>query len=284
MKKATLAKYLSPAGAPTLTLRSAAPESALAAATSTSVVGGKGQAGVYHRIIGQMPPHSVYVEPFFGNGRVYFSKRPAERNILIDRDPAVIARLGAAGLVHAIRGDALVILPTLALPADAVVYCDPPYLLSTRQGRLYYDFEMSDEQHWKLLKLVLGLPCRVLVSGYPSDLYAEYLKDWRLLRYRVRTRVKTVTECLWCNFPEPDALHDWRFAGKSYRERLYLRRLAKRWLAKLEAMSERKRGYVLNAIAQRQDRRGHLVGDPPAPIPARGSGSPAVAPGPALRL
>ena len=272
MKKATLAKYLG-APAPPLTLRSAAPEPALVATTSTSVVGGKGQAGVYHRIIGQMPPHSVYVEPFFGNGRVFFSKRTAARNILIDKNPAVIARLGAEGLTHAIHGDSLVLLPTLALPADAVVYCDPPYLLSTRQGRLYYDeYEMSDEQHWLLLTIVLGLPCRVLVSGYWSDLYGEYLKDWRLMRYRVRTRGKTVTECLWCNFPEPDELHDWRYAGKTYRERLYLRRLAKRWLSKLDRMTPRKRGYVLNAIGQRQTRR-EGPGDPPAPIPARGSGS-----------
>ena len=213
--------------------------------------------GTYHLIIGQMPPHSVYVEPFFGNGRIFFTKRRAAENYLIDRDDAAIAKVGvASGVpgVHAIVGDALELLPVLEWPADAVIYCDPPYLLSTRQGRSYYEFEMSDEQHWKLLQIVLTLRCRVLVSGYESELYREYLKDWRLIRYRARTRGKTITECLWCNFPEPDELHDWRFAGRNYRERLYLKRLVKRWQAKLDAMPPRKLGYVLNAIVQRHFR------------------------------
>ena len=53
------------------------------------------------------------------------------------------------------------------------------------------------------------------------------------------------------NFPEPEELHDWRFAGNTFRQRLGLKRLAARWLARLDAMPARKRGYVLNAIAQR---------------------------------
>lgn len=57
-----------------------------------------------------------------------------------------------------------------------------------------------------------------------------------------------MTECLWCNFPEPTELHDWRFAGKNFRERTSLKRLATRWLARLEAMAPRKRGYLLNSV------------------------------------
>lgn len=256
MKKSTLAKYLAPAPIPAL--RSEAPDSALVDVRG-SFTGGKGQAGVYHRIIGQMPPHSVYVEAFLGAGRVFHAKRPALVNVLVDLNSAAIAEVGAVAGVRAIVGDALEWLPKLrregALTPNTVLYCDPPFLLGTRQGRFYYDYEMSDEQHRLLLNIVLDLPCRVLLSGYQSDLYAEALKDWRVMRYRVRTRGRTVTECLWCNFPEPDELHDWRYAGRTYRERLYLRRLVKRWLAKLDAMPPRKRGYVLNAIGQRQDRR-----------------------------
>lgn len=40
-----------------------------------SYPGSKGQAGTWQRIIGQMPPHSVYVEPFFGSGQVFWRKR-----------------------------------------------------------------------------------------------------------------------------------------------------------------------------------------------------------------
>jgi DNA adenine methylase len=212
-------------------------------------IGGKGQDGVYQRIIGQMPPHSVYVEAFAGSAAVFHHKRPAAQNLLIDKSPAAIARLGEPAGATVLCGDAVALLPALALPAEAVVYCDPPYLLETRQNRLYYAEEMSDQEHRQLLEVLRGLKCRVLLSGYPSELYGAALRDWRCLSYRCRTRQKTVTECLWMNFPEPDALHDWRYAGRNFRERLALRRLATRWLARLQAMPPRKRGYVLHALA-----------------------------------
>jgi DNA adenine methylase len=222
-----------------------------------SYPGSKAQAGVFHTIIGQQPPHSCYVEPFAGSAQVFHRKRRAERSILIDRNRSCIAKLSAEGLsVNAICADAFKALPLLiaTLPADAVIYCDPPYLLSTRAGRRYYEHELTEAQHKQLLGLLCDAGCRVQVSGYPSELYGAALRDWRCIRYRTRTRGRTVTECLWCNYPEPDELHDWRYAGKNYRERLYLKRLAMRWLAKLDGMSPRKEGYVLHAIAQRQAR------------------------------
>jgi DNA adenine methylase len=217
-----------------------------------SYPGSKAQAGVFQRIIGQMPPHSVYVEPFFGSGQVFWRKRRAESSILIDRSRASIARIGAEAGVNAICADALQCLPALipALPADAVIYCDPPYLLSTRRGRVYYTYEMSDHHHESLLALLQEARCRVLVSGYPSAIYSSALQTWRCITYRTRTRGRTVTECLWCNYPEPDELHDWRYAGQNFRQRLYLKRLAARWLSKLKRMQPRKRGYVLHAIQE----------------------------------
>lgn len=246
--------------------------------------GSKAQAGVFHRIIGQMPPHSVYVEPFAGSAAVFFAKARAESSILIDRSQACIARLSAVGRsagVNVIQGDALEALPALLpeLPADTVIYCDPPYLLSTRRGRVYYAYEMSDQAHGHLLALLKWqAKCRVLISGYPSELYGAVLRDWRCLTYRTRTRGRTVTECLWCNFPEPAELHDWRYAGANFRQRLYLKRLAGRWLAKLDAMPPRKAGYLLHAIAQRQARRE----DPDLAAPDLGMAARAPAPDPPL--
>lgn len=60
--------------------------------------GSKGQAGVWQRIIGQMPPHSIYVEPFFGSGQIFWHKRRAASSILIDRlPPARLPSLVKAG-------------------------------------------------------------------------------------------------------------------------------------------------------------------------------------------
>jgi hypothetical protein len=216
-----------------------------------SYPGSKGQAGTFQRIIGQMPAHSLYVEAFFGSGQVFWRKRPAPASIVIDQVPGLLFKASALPGVIGIPGDAISLLPTLALPAGALVYCDPPYLLETRQGRLYYDYELSTDDHRRLLAMLQGLKCRVMVSHYPCELYGAALQSWRGITYRTRTRGKTVHESLWCNFPEPAELHDWRYAGQSFRERLSLKRLAARWLARLEGMSSRKRGFVLNAIAQR---------------------------------
>jgi len=233
-----------------------------------SYLGSKAQAGVWQRIICQMPAHSFYIEPFFGSGQIYWRKLPAIRNVIIDADAGMIkkfsadprARIGVAGrqplseTTRAIVGDALLELATLkpTLPADAVVYCDPPYVLSTRTSYHRYKFEMTDDQHAALLALVQEMPCHVLISGYPSKLYAQKLKTWRCISYRTRTRGRTLTECLWCNFPEPTELHDWRFIGKNYRERLTLKRFATRFLTRLDAMPALKRNFVLNLVDARR--------------------------------
>lgn len=235
--------------------------------------GSKAQAGVFQRIIGQIPATKLYVEAFFGSGQVFWRMRRAERSIVIDRLPGLIARAGAEAGVSAICGDAISVLPKLALPAEAVVYCDPPYLLSTRKGRIYYEHEMSERAHTSLLTLLKKMRSRVLLSGYPSELYSSQLQDWRCISYKTRTRGRTVTECLWCNFPEPAELHDWIYAGKNFRQRLSLKRLARRWLARLEGMPERKRGYVLHAVHQRWFER-YLPASPrPSPELAFRSGT-----------
>lgn len=53
--------------------------------------GGKGGDGVYQRIICQMPPHEVYIEPFLGGGAVMRHKRPARINIGLDLDATALA-------------------------------------------------------------------------------------------------------------------------------------------------------------------------------------------------
>ena len=231
-----------------------------------SYLGSKGQAGVFQRIIGNMPPHSVYVEPFFGSGKIFWTKFPAADSVIIDADTSKISEaldaindvegLDDISSTRAICGDALTILPKLALPADALIYCDPPYVHSTRTSRHRYRFEMTDEQHTQLLTLLQAMQCRVMISGYPSALYSKMLRGWRCISYRTRTRGRTLTECLWCNFPEPTELHDWRFAGLNHRERVTLKRQAARWTTRIEKMPPLKRGYLLHAIHQSQNRRG----------------------------
>ena len=236
-----------------------------------SYPGSKAQTGVWQRIIGQMPPHSVYVEPFAGSAQVFWRKRRAEFSLLVDRNPKVIAaanaKLGAdaGATVKAVIGNALDWLPEISawLPADAVLYCDPPYMLETRQGRLYYgEFEMTDEDHATLLVALVDVKARVLISGYPHPLYSSQLRGWRCLEYTTMTRGGKRKECLWCNFDEPGELHDWRFAGFNYRQRYHMKRFVTRWFERLDRIGKsnpRRAGYIMHefaaALHQRQERR-----------------------------
>ncbi len=62
----------------------------------TRYPGGKNGAGVWQRLIGMMPPHLAYVEPFLGSGAIWRRKRRAMLNIGIDVD-APTRSLGCGG-------------------------------------------------------------------------------------------------------------------------------------------------------------------------------------------
>lgn len=233
-----------------------------------SYPGSKAQAGVFHRIIGQMPPHSMYIEAPCGTAQVWKRKRAARWSILIDLNKSVLEPITAKHDMYydpfsalwrmpdtgddsltVIRGDAIKLFPAMKLPADALIYCDPPYMLSTRAGRRYYEHEMEDSDHAALLSALVDVKCRVMISHPVTDLYLQQLQGWRCIRYQMMTRGGLKPDAIWMNYPEPSELHDWRYAGRNFRERTSLKRLAARWLAKLHNMPARKRGYVLEAIA-----------------------------------
>ncbi|HEV2692081.1 MAG TPA: hypothetical protein VG347_04225 [Verrucomicrobiae bacterium] len=78
------------------------------------------------------------------------------------------------------------------------------------------------------------------------------MKGWRCISYRTRTRGRTLTECLWLNYPPPTELHDWRFFGGTHRERVTIKRFAARMVNRLEKYPPLKRNFVLNLINSRQ--------------------------------
>lgn len=113
-----------------------------------SFPGGKSGAGVYQTIINHMPPHSVYIEAFLGGGAILRHKRPARRNIGIDRDADALRAFADRDDLEAVHGDALAFLAGFPFVGDELVYCDPPYLFETRSsGRGIYDYELGDDQH-----------------------------------------------------------------------------------------------------------------------------------------
>lgn len=218
--------------------------------------GGKSQSGSYQKIINQIPPHRVYIEPFAGGGAVLLKKRPALVNIVLDVDSRAIVDLaenvGASctpGYTF-ICGDAISFLGSYDFKGDEFVYLDPPYLFETRKSKTRYVYEFGDvEQHEALLSLLLRLPCKVAISGYLSSLYSSMLATWRVISWRVLTRGHTwATEYLWMNYSEPAQLHDYRYLGDNYREREKLAKMRRRWLARLERMPVIERYMLLSAL------------------------------------
>ena len=216
-------------------------------------------------IIQYMPPHTTYLEPFFGSGAVFFNKKPSKVETINDIDGKVVnlfrvireqpeelarlieftpwardeyyasfertgepledarrflvrcsqafgSRLGNnSGWKHSGKGDTNPILFWKRIPksilaaaerlrqsqienrpaeelisayysTDVLIYADPPYLWSTRsdrvKGRKLYVYEMTNDDHIKLLEVLNNHPGPVLLSGYSSDLYKERLKGW----------------------------------------------------------------------------------------------------------
>jgi DNA adenine methylase len=55
--------------------------------------GGKNGSGVFQRLICMMPPHRLYVEAFAGSAAILRRKRPAEKSICYELNPATIREL-----------------------------------------------------------------------------------------------------------------------------------------------------------------------------------------------
>lgn len=222
--------------------------------------GGKNGSGVYQTIINRMPPHDVYIEPFLGGGAIMRLKLPARLNIGLDLDEACIVGFGGARSRNAAgrrfefrRGDALDFLRSYSFLGSELVYCDPPYMRETRGPRDLYRFEMTDSDHAELLRVLKRLPCAVMISGYFTRLYAVELRLWHAAHYATMTRGGSERiEWLWSNFPEPVALHDYRYLGTDFRERERIKRKKKRWVERIRRMPLLERRALLSAISDGQ--------------------------------
>jgi DNA adenine methylase len=92
---------------------------------------------------------------------------------------------------------------------DTLHYCDPPYVMSTRDERVmrpgarYYKHELSDDQHREFLTAAGKLNGMVIISGYDNPIYDELLAGWE--KHTTSSRISSGrgtglrTESLWLN-------------------------------------------------------------------------------------
>jgi len=220
--------------------------------------GGKGAAGVVHRIINQMPRHRVFVSGFLGHCAVLRYKRPALLQIGVEVDPDVVAAWGRARWAGPDASPELAIRPASFLDldlselaeADTFAYLDPPYLHSTRSSRARYGHELTEAQHRALLDRARGLRCMVALSCYDSDLYREALAGWRKIQFPAQSRGGLRTETLYMNYPEPTPaeLHDARFVGENFRQREVSKRRVETILRKINRLSAEERAALIERL------------------------------------
>lgn len=83
---------------------------------------------------------------------------------------------------------------------NVFMYLDPPYLLGTRTAK-QYKHEMSDTEHEELLNLILQSNAKIMISGYESDIYNDYLHNWSKATFQsCAEHHGTRQEVVWMNY------------------------------------------------------------------------------------
>lgn len=104
-----------------------------------------------------------------------------------------------------LNGDALEVIRKHDGP-EVFFYLDPPYLPETRAAKKVYRYEMTREDHERLLAVLLTTKGKVMLSGYPNAMYDETLTGWRVVDLMASNHAaggkakRVMTERLWMNY------------------------------------------------------------------------------------
>jgi DNA adenine methylase len=226
----------------------------------TNYPGAKNGSGVFQNIINLFPPHDIYIEPFLGSGAIIKRKKPAGINIGLDISGVIIKKHDAGHGFFYQQSDALHFLSSAASLLNALsaagtkilIYCDPPYPLSSRRSQLLlYDHEMSDHQHETFLSLVRNLKCYVVISSYFNKLYSDSLSDWRQISIPTTTRGGTATEIVWFNFEPSHLKHQYNFLGQNFRDRAAKKGRVLRNLKHIQSLPQDEQYYLMDLLTKK---------------------------------
>lgn len=149
-----------------------------------------------------------------------FYRKPTSTTAMPDYLDAYVGRMGQC--VSRLRGvslecrDALEVITDYGQHEDVLLYCDPPYLASTRGWGNNYVHELrTQDEHEALAAALTAARAAVVLSGYPSQLYDELYGHWHRVDLKAWTgngirdgRTRTDgerVEVLWSNRPLADS-------------------------------------------------------------------------------
>lgn len=136
------------------------------------------------------------------------SQQPERNNVIIDRLHEYAYRLSR--IIEIENRPAWEVIDSYAKP-ETFIYCDPPYVLSSRVDEEVYQHEMSDEMHRTFAASCVRATeegAMVAISGYPNPLYNELFAGWHCFTFEVSLKVApaegrvgvTRTEALWTSY------------------------------------------------------------------------------------
>ena len=214
--------------------------------------GGKNGEGVYHTIINHFPPHKSYIECYLGSGAILRNKKRAPLfNIGIEINPATLKKFTYPDYAHVVQLDVFDFLHDFRFyEPTTLAYFDPPYPRSSRRDKKnkLYKYEMTDQQHEKLLKAIKLFTCMVAISSYKNDLYEKHLKGWHSIEFNAQTRKGTAKEILYMNYPPPLELQDYNHLGKDFTERQRIKRKINRHVQRLLSLPPLERAAIIHSI------------------------------------
>ncbi|MBL4951050.1 DNA adenine methylase [Neobacillus sp. YIM B02564] len=80
---------------------------------------------------------------------------------------------------------------------DTLFYLDPPYIHETRKMTYTYEHELENERHTELVKILLNLKGKCILSGYDHEIYNELIEHgWKKVNLGefAKRSIKTIDE------------------------------------------------------------------------------------------
>lgn len=129
-----------------------------------------------------------------------------------DRTGSILSRVeNLHQVVEALRSTELECKPAIDLihkenKSNTLLFADPPYVHSSRNGVYAYYHEMTNDDHADMCDAFNEVDSNVVLCGYENPIYAEKLQDWTLVKKATHSHIAVVkepgeqtkrSECLW---------------------------------------------------------------------------------------
>lgn len=212
--------------------------------------GSKAGAGVWQKIISEIPRCEVFVEAMCGSAFISSLVTGCER-VINDIDPSVIDKINypAADVTFRNEDYRAIINRYDNGHKGRVFYFDPPYMLETRRQQIVmYNYDWKFEDHQVFVARLNDMNCPAMVTQYPNDLYDSRLHSWRKLPFTSMTRGGPRTECLYMNFPPAVLLQCPGYVGENFTDRQRINRKVKRFADKLRNLPPKERAAIITAL------------------------------------